>query len=282
MLRSLHLENIAVIRRCDVDFTTGFSALTGETGAGKSLLIDGLNLLLGNRVPRDLIRSGEEQATVSAVFENLSRQVCDALTEMGFACEDGSLLLQRTLRTDGKSRSYLNGQTVTLAIQKKVAEQLISIHGQSDSQKLLQKAYHQELLDQAKKMGIANRLTIIPGLPPDDPRLKAILHEADLFVLPSLHEPFGIVILEAWSAGIPVIASNAGGLKDFIRPGRNGLLFDPEHGEELVKHYDSLIGDPARRQALAAAALEDVKNYSWSALTGRLLELYEELRHVQR
>ena len=97
-----------------------------------------------------------------------------------------------------------------------------------------------------------------------------------------MHEPFGIVVLEAWSAGIPVIASKVGGLKDFIQSGRNGLLFDPEHGEELVKHYDDLIGDPARRQALAATALEDVRNYSWSALTGRLLELYEDLRHGQR
>ena len=142
--------------------------------------------------------------------------------------------------------------------------------------------YHEELLELARKKGVSDRLTVIPGLQPEDPRLKAILHEADVFVLPSLHEPFGIVVLEAWSAGIPVIASQVGGLKDFIRPGRNGLLFDPAHGEELVKCYDTLIGDPNLRQALASAALEDVRNYSWPALTGRLLDLYEELRHEQR
>ena len=73
---------------------------------------------------------------------------------------------------------------------------------------------------------VTERVTLIPGLPPGDPRLKAILHEAELFVLPSLHEPFGIVALEAWAAGLPVVAARTGGLKDFIEEGRTGLLFD--------------------------------------------------------
>ena len=137
--------------------------------------------------------------------------------------------------------------------------------------------YHQELLDKAKQLGVSDRLTVIPGLPPSDPRLKAILHEADIFILPSLHEPFGIVILEAWSAGIPVIASNAGGLKDFIESGRTGLLFDPGHPEELVRAYETLTGDPELRRRLADAAREEVRNYSWKALTGRLLDLYADL-----
>ena len=124
---------------------------------------------------------------------------------------------------------------------------------------------------------MSDRLTVIPGLPPSDPRLKAILHEADVFILPSLHEPFGIVILEAWSAGIPVIASRAGGLKDFIESGRTGLLFDPGHPEELVRAYETLTGDPELRRRLADAAREEVRNYSWKVLTGRLLDLYADL-----
>ncbi|MBQ9338461.1 MAG: glycosyltransferase family 4 protein [Lentisphaeria bacterium] len=137
--------------------------------------------------------------------------------------------------------------------------------------------YHQELLDRAKQLGISDRVTVIPGLPPTDPRLKAILHEADLFALPSLHEPFGIVILEAWAAGLPVIASRAGGLKDFIIPGRNGLLFDPESPDELFRAYETLISDPEQRRRLADTALQDVQAYSWSALTDRLFDLYAEL-----
>ena len=147
MLKSLHIENVAVIRRVDLDFENGFSVLTGETGAGKSIIIDSINLLLGNRVPRTLIRTGAESATVSAVFEELSPAICERLAEMGFPCEDGSLMLQKRLSTDGKSQTRLNGQTITQTLQKEIARMLVSIHGQSDSQKLLQKSAHAELLD---------------------------------------------------------------------------------------------------------------------------------------
>lgn len=147
MLRSLHIENIAVIRRVDLDFGEGFSVLTGETGAGKSIIIDSINLLLGNRVPREIIRTGETSATVSAVFEELSPAVCEALSDMGFACEDGTLMLQRTLSADGRSRTHLNGQSITQTVQREIARMLVSIHGQSDNQKLLQKSAHTELLD---------------------------------------------------------------------------------------------------------------------------------------
>ena len=140
--------------------------------------------------------------------------------------------------------------------------------------------YHRELLDRARELGVADRLTVIPGLPPGDPRLKAILHEADLFVLPSLHEPFGIVALEAWAAGLPVLAAKVGGLKDFIEPGRNGVLFDPADAASLVREYDRLMADEGLRKQLAANALADVRAYSWEALTGRLLDLYGELRHA--
>lgn len=147
MLRSLHIENVAVIRRLDLDFSSGFSVLTGETGAGKSIIIDSINLLLGNRVSREIIRTGESTAVVSAVFEELSPSVRSAIAELGFDCEDGSLMLQRTLHRDGKSQTRLNGQTITQSMQREIARMLVSIHGQSDSQKLLQKSAHGALLD---------------------------------------------------------------------------------------------------------------------------------------
>lgn len=147
MLRSLHIENIAVIRRADIDFSDGFSALTGETGAGKSLIIDSINLLLGNRGSRELIRTGETSATVSAVFDSLPDAVCERLREMGFACEDSSILLSRTLHADGKTQARLDGQSVTQTVLREAARTLVSIHGQSDNQKLLQKSSHGELLD---------------------------------------------------------------------------------------------------------------------------------------
>ena len=147
MLRSLHIENVAVIRSADLELDTGFSVLTGETGAGKSMIIDSINLLLGNRVSREMIRTGEHAATVSAVFEELCPSVREAVEELGFSCEDGCLLLQRTLYADGKSQTRLNGRIITQAMQREITRLLVSIHGQSDSQKLLQKSTHAELLD---------------------------------------------------------------------------------------------------------------------------------------
>ena len=147
MLRSLHIENVAVIRRVDLDLDAGFSVMTGETGAGKSIIIDSINLLLGNRVGREIIRTGATSATVSAVFDELSPVVCERLSEMGFDCEDGTLMLQRTLTADGRSRTHLNGQSITQTIGREVARLLVSIHGQTDNQKLLQRSMHAELLD---------------------------------------------------------------------------------------------------------------------------------------
>lgn len=147
MLTSLHIENIAVIRCADLDLSSGFSALTGETGAGKSMIVDSINLLLGNRTSREMIRSGETSATVSAVFEELSDAVVSQITEMGFDIEDASVMLSRTISVDGRSQTRLNGRVITQAMQKEIARLLISIQGQSDSQSLLQKSRHRELLD---------------------------------------------------------------------------------------------------------------------------------------
>ena len=147
MLTSLHIENIAVIRCADLDLSSGFSALTGETGAGKSMIVDSINLLLGNRTSREMIRSGEASASVSAVFEQLPQNVVAQISDMGFAIEDASLMLSRTITLDGKSQTRLNGRVITQAMQKEIARLLISIQGQADSQTLLQKSKHRELLD---------------------------------------------------------------------------------------------------------------------------------------
>ncbi len=147
MIHSFHIENIAVIRRADIELDQGFSVLTGETGAGKSMIIDSINLLLGNKVPREIIRTGAERATVSAVFESLSEDVTVRLAEMGFSSEDGTWMLQKTLSLDGRSRALLNGQAITQSVQREIARLLISIHGQNDNQKLLQKGTHLSLVD---------------------------------------------------------------------------------------------------------------------------------------
>ena len=148
MLESLHIENIAVIKSVDIDFADGFCVLTGETGAGKSLLIDSVNCLTGGRVSRDLIRAGEERALISALFSPPEGEVAAALTELGIDLPAGdSLMLQRTITRDGRSTARINGRAVTQSILREAGALLINIHGQSDNQKLMQASAHRALLD---------------------------------------------------------------------------------------------------------------------------------------
>ncbi len=148
MLLSLHIENIAVIKCVDLDFYGGFTALTGETGAGKSILIDSIGFLLGARTDRELLRSGEERAMVSAMFGDLSDETCRLLAENELAPdEDGNLLLTRTLAADGRTQCKINGRAVGAYTLRAVAPTLISIHGQSDNLQLLKAENHLSLLD---------------------------------------------------------------------------------------------------------------------------------------
>lgn len=148
MLLSLHIENIAVIKSVDFDFTPGFMVLTGETGAGKSIIIDSINLLLGGKGDRELIRSGENYAMVSGLFGELSVSTCEKLSELGiYPDDDGNILVQRTLGVDGKNKVIINGRTVSLSVLKGIMPYLVSIHGQSDTQNLFNSKNHIELID---------------------------------------------------------------------------------------------------------------------------------------
>ena len=148
MLLSLHIENIAVIKSCDFDFSRGFMVLTGETGAGKSIVIDSINLLLGGKGERELIRHGESFAMVSGLFGELSHLTCERLAEIGVTSdEDGTILVQRTLGADGKNKITINGRSISLAVLKSVMPHLVNIHGQSDTQSLFNSKNHLSLID---------------------------------------------------------------------------------------------------------------------------------------
>ncbi len=148
MLESLHIENIAVIKSVDIDFSEGLCVLTGETGAGKSLLIDSVVCLMGGRVSRDLIRAGEDRALVSALFSPPEGELARALSDLGIDLPAGDgLLLQRVITRDGRSTARINGRAVTQSILREAGSLLINIHGQSDNQKLMQASAHRVLLD---------------------------------------------------------------------------------------------------------------------------------------
>lgn len=148
MLKTLEIENIAVIEKASVDFSAGLNVLTGETGAGKSIVVDSINAILGERTTRELVRHGADYAAVSALFENVNKSVLEALKKMGFeADEDGSILLYRKISSQGKSSCRINGMPCTVSILKNIGSLLVNIHGQHDSQSLLNPDLHYRFID---------------------------------------------------------------------------------------------------------------------------------------
>lgn len=147
MLELLHIENIAIIERADIMFGRGFNALTGETGAGKSIVIDALGAVLGQRTSRELIRTGAEKAFVSAEFSGVPAEM-PGLAETGLSPEEnGTLLLQRELYGDGRNACRVNGRPVTVAQLRRIGAGLLNIHGQHDGQQLLDEEQHLAYLD---------------------------------------------------------------------------------------------------------------------------------------
>lgn len=148
MLKFLHIENIAVIERSDIEFSSGFNVLTGETGAGKSIVIDSINAVLGERTSRELIRAGCDTAEVSAVFGELDNATAAALSDIGVVPDDdGNIVIRRRLSAAGKGLIKLNDRPVTATELKEVGRHLVNIHGQHDNQALLDPERHLDYVD---------------------------------------------------------------------------------------------------------------------------------------
>lgn len=148
MLKTLVIENIAVIKKAQIEFTSGLNVLTGETGAGKSIVVDSINAILGERTSRELVRAGSDNAFVNAYFEDINDDVKLKLNEYDIPVEeDGSLLLSRKISAGGKSVCRVNGLPVTVGILKDIGTHLVNIHGQHDSQALLNPDFHYKFVD---------------------------------------------------------------------------------------------------------------------------------------
>ena len=173
MLSQLYIENIAVIRQATIDFQKGFHVFTGETGAGKTILISAINAVLGGGTFKEVIRTGESRARVSALFTGIPASLAEKIGELGYPLEDGQLLVQREIDLTGKGQCRLDGRPATAAMLREVCSLLIDIHGQHDNQELLSAekhlgfldsfgAYRKELEDYAKayaqRMTCADRL----------------------------------------------------------------------------------------------------------------------------
>jgi len=152
MLSNLQIENIAVIKSASIDFENGFNVMTGETGAGKSIVIDSLNAILGERTSRELIRSGADSASVCAEFQNIGDNVKNELEKLGIE-KDDTLIVSRKLTPDGKNVCRINGMPATVSMLKTLGVQLVNIHGQLDNQSLLSPETHCSFIDKLAGSG---------------------------------------------------------------------------------------------------------------------------------
>ena len=147
MLSELYIENLAVIEKATIDFSDKLNVFTGETGAGKSILINGINAILGQRVTKDIVRTGTYKAVISALFTDIGDNVLQVLDELGISAEDGQLFLTREIRSDGGSVARVNLRAVNVSVLKAIGETLVTIHGQHDNQILMAPERHIEILD---------------------------------------------------------------------------------------------------------------------------------------
>ena len=147
MLRELSIENLAVIEKASVEFGGAFNVFTGETGAGKSVIIGGINAVLGGRTNKDIVRSGAPKAVISALFDDISDRVKAKLSELGFSSEDGELVLMREITSEGKSSARINGRAATAAMLREVGELLVDIHGQHENRILMNNDNQRQILD---------------------------------------------------------------------------------------------------------------------------------------
>ncbi len=179
MLRELSIRNIAIIKEEQTAPGEGLTVLTGETGAGKSIIIDSVGLIMGDRASRELIRGGENKAMVSALFDGVSEEVCAFAAELGVETEDGSFLFQRDITDKGGSTARINGRTVPLTLMREIAAKLINIHGQHASESLLNEETHIRFLDAfADVAADAERYRVLyEEMLAIDRRIAAITHD---------------------------------------------------------------------------------------------------------
>ena len=147
MLRELSIENLAVIESASAQFGGNFNVFTGETGAGKSILIGGINAILGQRTNKDIVRTGAPKAVITALFDEVSESVQDKLSEMGFDAADGELMLMREITADGKSSARINGRSVTASMLREIGSMLVDVHGQHENRLLMSEDNQRDILD---------------------------------------------------------------------------------------------------------------------------------------
>lgn len=272
MLKSLSIENIAVIEKADIEFTNGFNVLTGETGAGKSIVVDAINAILGERTSKELVRHGTDNANVTAVFDDINEEVKAKLIELGLPLDiDGGLMLSRRISSLGKSSCRVNGTPCTVSVLKEIGTGLVNIHGQHDSQQLLNPDYHYKFVDMYgdDKECLEKYLQAFKALLATRRRLKELTADAE--TKDRQLELLEYQINEISQADIKI------GETEQLKTRKNVIL----NSQSIVNALNSVLSafngddDFSGMQTLAQTALKDISTVS--GVDGDLKEISDRL-----
>ncbi len=261
MLSNLKIENIAIIESASIDFADNFNCMTGETGAGKSIVIDSINAVLGEKTSRELIRTGENKATVSAYFTDISDRTISLLEELGIPSEeDKTLLISRVMTKDGRNNCRVNGENVTVSMLKTIGFSLINIHGQSDNQELMRSDMHYSFVD-----AVADNKSLLDDYVESYNQLLAIKEKIRKLSVDDALKARRIDLLtyqidELTKANLRV------GEKDELNARRKIINNSQKLSSSLNEAYSALSGDEDHSGAAsmlfdAARALNDVAQY---------------------
>ena len=271
MLELLHIENIAVIEETEIEFREGFNALTGETGAGKSIVIDALGAVLGGRTSRDLIRTGTAKALVSASFSDVPPDLPDGVAPD----EDGILLLQRELSAEGKNTCRINGRPVSVSQLRRVGQELVNIHGQRDGQQLLDEERHGEYLDRFGKLSDA-----LSSYRRDYDDMNALRKKIDALRMDEAERARRLDGLRYQIDELERAELVAGEEESLIA--RRNLLRNAEKYLSALSRADALLNGDDETSG-AVSQLQEAENalYSIHTLEDELGELYQRLETVR-
>ena len=282
MLANLKIENVAVIEKAEVTFTPGLNVLTGETGAGKSILIDSINAILGNRTSRELVRSGAPKACIWATFEDIPDSVKEKLEKSGYEVSD-DLLLYREINAEGKGSCRINGMPATASVVRDISAGLLAIHGQHDSQGLTNPALHLGLLDQ-----YAQNRELFSRYYQSYRSLVAVKRQLDALNASEADKQRKIEILTAEIDAIDAAALQPGEEKT-LQERKNVITHAQSILQGITAAHMALAGDEEGEQSGAAdllgGAVESMQSAArqdetLSSMADRLQELYYSAREL--
>ena len=282
MLANLKIENVAVIEKAEVTFTPGLNVLTGETGAGKSILIDSINAILGNRTSRELVRSGAPKACIWATFEDIPDSVKEKLEKSGYEVSD-DLLLYREINAEGKGSCRINGMPATASVVRDISAGLLAIHGQHDSQGLTNPALHLGLLDQ-----YAQNREIFSRYYQSYRSLVAVKRQLDALNASEADKQRKMEILTAEIDAIDAAALQPGEEKA-LQERKNVITHAQSILQGITAAHMALAGDEEGEQSGAAdllgSAVEGMQSAArqdetLSSMADRLQELYYSAREL--